>query len=170
MGWKNVRDHYRIGHNVQVTDAGICIGSSYIHNIIVVGLDGTILKADGHGNEDLKRYIVEMQADPAKLKSLIDTPDTFTADLIVWTYDGGDIIEKRCEEYGWPNCTHDGEMMYDNVFFVDRSKAVTKAIENSLAGLEMALDRVKENRERLERSEEYVREFRSNLHKLAREV
>ena len=44
MGWKNIKEHYRIGHAVQVTDAGICIGSPYIHNIIIIGVDGTLKK------------------------------------------------------------------------------------------------------------------------------
>ena len=30
MGWKNIKEHYRIGHTVHVTDKGICIGSPYI--------------------------------------------------------------------------------------------------------------------------------------------
>jgi len=37
MGWKNIKEHYRINHYVQVTEQGICIGSPYIHNIIVIG-------------------------------------------------------------------------------------------------------------------------------------
>jgi len=44
MGWKNVKEHYRIGHSVQVTEQGVCIGSPYVHNLIVVGLDGRFVK------------------------------------------------------------------------------------------------------------------------------
>lgn len=125
MGWKNVKEHYRIGHHVQITPEGLCIGSSFIHNIIVVGLDGKVLKRyDERANEELRRYQQEFDADPATLRRLIETPDTFTAGITVYTYDGGDILERQCELPGWPNVTHDGEMMYDNRFSPDKATVV----------------------------------------------
>lgn len=30
MGWKNVKEHYQIGHIVCVTSKGLCIGSPYV--------------------------------------------------------------------------------------------------------------------------------------------
>ena len=117
MGWKNVKESYGIVHTVQVTDKGICIGSPYIHDLIVIGLDGAVKKRDyGYGNQDLKRYMQEFDADPDKLKRLVLSDDHFAASVTVFTYDGGDIVEKLCEAPGWPNVTHDGEMMYDNTF------------------------------------------------------
>ena len=82
MGWKNVKDHYRIGHIVQIKKVGgdhgdvaknaICIGSPYIHDLIVVSLDGDILKRySDHGNDDLTRYMQEMEADPGVLRQLV---------------------------------------------------------------------------------------------------
>ena len=46
MGWKNVKEHYRIGHSVHVTEKGICIGSSYIPDIIIIAPDGTIERVE----------------------------------------------------------------------------------------------------------------------------
>src|SRR5687768_3761792 len=100
MGWKNIKEHYRIGHSVCVTEQGICIGSPYIHDIIVIGLDGKLKKRyerDG-SNEDLERYQQEIEADPALLKKLIDGPDRFTKDVTVYTFSDGEIIEKKCEQ------------------------------------------------------------------------
>lgn len=126
MGWKNVKEHYRIGHIVQVRkDKGICIGSPYIHDLIVIGFDGSIIKKlDSGVNEDLKRYQAEMLADMAKLKELVDSPDVFERSITIWTYEGGDIIEKQCEVPEWPNVTHDGEMIYENTFSFDRSQVI----------------------------------------------
>jgi hypothetical protein len=57
MGWKSVKEHYQIKHIVQVTDKGICVGSPYIHDVIIIGLDGKVLKRDREpSNDDLNRY------------------------------------------------------------------------------------------------------------------
>ena len=83
MGWKNVKDHYRIKHIVQVTEKGICIGSPYCRDLLVLNADGSIALPHpylGGGNEDLDRYRREIEADAAKARSLIEAPDAFARD------------------------------------------------------------------------------------------
>lgn len=136
MGWNNVKKAYKIKHNVCVTEHGICIGSGYIHDIIVIGLDGVIKKPYiERSNQDLARYMQEMTSDLAALKRLIESPDVFDQSITVFTYDSEtfDIIEKQCEKLGWPNVTHDGEMMYENTFSADRSVIVETAKRNIAA-------------------------------------
>lgn len=36
MGWKNVKEHYRIGHIVHVKDGKICIGFPHITDIMEI--------------------------------------------------------------------------------------------------------------------------------------
>ena len=74
MGWKRLKEHYRIEHMVQITEAGICIGSPYIHDIIVVGMDGKILKRHDGNAGSLGRYQTEIDADPDLARHLIETP------------------------------------------------------------------------------------------------
>jgi len=40
MGWKNLKEHFRIGHIVQCRDGVILIGSGYVSDLIKVSLDG----------------------------------------------------------------------------------------------------------------------------------
>ena len=155
MGWKNVKDHYRIEHIVQVTKVGgdhsdkvtdaICIGSPYIHNLIVISLDGRILKRhDERGNDNLERHMQEMDADLDVLKRLVQAPDTFIGDSItVYTWEGAKILEKQCEKFGWPNVTHDGCLMYENTFSLNKSEVVSwakKSAELRMEGLREAID------------------------------
>lgn len=133
MGWKNVKTHYRIEHTVQVTEAGICIGSPYIHNIIVIGQDGTITRSYTGQNDDLVRYQKEFNDDPETLKRLIQEPDIFEASVQVFTYKGGEILEKQCEALGWPNVTHDGQIMHDNTFSPVKAQVVKWAKEEAAA-------------------------------------
>jgi len=146
MGWKKLKEHYQIGHYVQVTEEGICIGSGYIHNIIVIGTDGVVRKRyDDRSNDDLIRYQREIDDTPPEvLRQLIQSPDTFTSSLIVYTYDGGDIIEKLCENLGWPNVTHDGEMMHDNEFSTDKATVVEWAKRNADAAIRIISERIEE--------------------------
>jgi hypothetical protein len=139
MGWKAVRDHYRIEHIVQVTDAGICIGSPYIHDIIVISIDrGEITRRWGEPHRgSLARYLEEMDADPFKLSELVAQADVFERSIPVFTYEGGDIIEKQCEQLGYPNVTHDGCIQYENTFSPDAGLVRTWAIDNAKAGIEL---------------------------------
>lgn len=138
MGWKAVKEHYRIKHLVQVTEDGICIGSGFIHDIIRISLDGRVTKRDrGTSNDDLVRYQREFDADPELLKRLVEAPDTFSAAIHVFTYKGGQILEKVCEKPGWPNVTHDGLEMYENTFSTDKNQVVAWAKRNADIGIKV---------------------------------
>lgn len=168
MGWKAIKDHYRIGHYVCVTKEGICIGSGYIHDIIIIGLDGKVKKryADGRTNDDLLRYQSEFDANPELLAELVKTPDTFSAAHPVYTYSGGEIVEKFCEEYKWPNVTHDGAVMYKNTFSKDKAEVVGWAKRNAEYGIEGFARRVKEIKEKLAEIESLLITEKQNRAKL----
>lgn len=170
MGWKNVKDHYRIGHIVQVTDKGICIGSSLCHDLIVIDpYRGTIIQADVARNEDLTRYLAEMRADPDKLRERLDTDDHFDISVTVYTYKGGDIIERQCEKVGWPNVTHDGQVMYDNTFSTDRNQVLQWAINEAEAGVRMGLRRIEELDRDCAKAKKLLHEDSADLAKLRHE-
>ncbi len=152
MGWKNIKEHYRIGHHVQVVPGkGICIGSGYIHDIIVLSQNGECLKRYSGPNEDLKRYQAEMDADPTKIATLIAEPDVFNKSLPVFTYDDGVIIECACEEYGWPNCTHDGRMMYENTFSPNKDQVIKWALQDLACGIKHRVSEAEQLQSDLER-------------------
>lgn len=170
MGWKNVKDHYQIKHIVQVTSAGICIGSAYMHDIIIVGLDGEIKKRYGaggfRGNNDLERYQAALDADPDTLRYLIEKPDSFAASLPVFTYDGALIIEEACEAYGWPNVTHAGHIQYANRFSPDRDQVIDWAKANARSGIGWLNERVADAEAKLSEARMALAEQMTNLDNL----
>lgn len=152
MGWKRVKEHYRIGHIVHVRDGDICIGSPYIPEIIRITPEGMFLKScAGGSNDDLNRYLREMQADPDKLLQLINEPDEFTLNIPIWCYEGkGQIKERLCEQPGYPNVCHDGTLIYDGgSFSTDWPVALEYAITDATAWKKNTLDRIDELRDRL---------------------
>lgn len=168
MGWKAVKDYYRIGHIVQVRNGRICIGSPYIPEIIVIDADGNITKRDS-SNADLKRYMKEFSENLKKLSDLVQQPDEFERSIPVFTYDGGKIIEKQCENLGWPNVTHDGEIMYDNTHSADRGKVVEWAKKNAEAWIKNVLERIAQQEKEIEESHKLLDEWVSNLEALKNE-
>lgn len=188
MGWKNVKEHYGIKHYVQVAEKGICIGSGYVHDLIVIadadkprdwhdtidrhctkiGCNLAIWRSTYVGRGEPFDGIVKAMADnPIKLRELIDAPDTFAMSIAVYTYDrSGNIIEKRCEEVGWPNVTHDGDMMYENKFSTDRDQVVEWARENMAAGVEMMQRNIAETEKTLAEQRGWLSEYETALRKI----
>lgn len=158
MGWKNIKDRYNITYIIQVTDDGICIGSSYVHDLMIIGLDGSVKLSDivSKGGElhDLRK---ELEKTPQAVRALIEAPDTFTKSIPVYTYSysDGSIIECLCEELGWPNVTHTGDIMYENTFSPDRNIVIKWAKENLECSIEnyqdQILDKEKDLAERKDR-------------------
>lgn len=153
MGWKQVKEHYGItGPNrlVHVVDGEILIGVGYIPDLMKVSADGVLIKKDDTlRSGDFANYAAAMEANPEKLRELALATDAFATSLTVYTYDGGKIIEKQCEVAGWPNVTHDGQLMYDNTHSTDKATVVEWARQNAAAGVRMGLRQVQQAEEDL---------------------
>lgn len=171
MGWKSVKEYYDIGHFVQVTSSGICIGSGYIHNIMIIDKNtGELIKPYSNDrwitNDDLQRYQSEMDNDPEKLKELVFREDTFEKNIPVYTFDGAEIIQEYCEELGWPNVTHTGNMMYENTHSQDVETVVKWAKREAEAIIENGKERIKEVERDLRAVKDRVHTAEQNLDKL----
>ena len=166
MAWKNVKEHYHIHHTVHMSEGDICIGSAYVHDLIrispVLGFTFALPPLSG----DLARYWKEMEADLVTLRRLIDEPDTFSVSIPVYTYKGGEIIEKRCEDLGWPNITHDGEIMYENTFSADKAKVVAWAKRNAEDAIENMRGSIADEEKRLAERKRWLAGYEANLVKL----
>ena len=172
MGWKKLKEHYKIGHIVQVTSKGVCIGSPYIHDFIVIA-NGTPKWSNPRrvsSNDDLARYFAEMNSDLSKLQELIDAPDEFENSITVYSYDGATIIEKKCEKLGWPNITHDGEIMHDNLFSEDHDVTLKRALEYAQSGVKHFGDRVAKIQEDLKNQKKLFQESQYQVASLEKEI
>lgn len=125
MGWKSLKDAYGIDHIVCVTPKGICIGSRYVHDLVIIDpVSGRVRENEGFGGFLNKSYPALASASPAEILAHLQAEDTFGAAIPVFTYEGADIIEKSCEALGWPNTTHAGDLMYDNKYSADRDEVI----------------------------------------------
>jgi len=182
MGWKSVKEHYRIEHFVTIEDEWgqferkptgdqlLCIGSPLCHDLISINLRTWKFKRAMSGSlHQLQRVWDEMHADLSLLADLVAVPDTFEKSIPVYTYKDGEIIECKCEELGWPNVTHDGQMQYENKFFADRSDAVVAGIRNAEAWIESSRRWLSETEEQLAKAKAQLARAEGSFASLSRE-
>jgi hypothetical protein len=146
MGWKTLKEHYKIEHIVANRhDETLCIGSAYVHDLIRINKIERSITWGNLGpsqNDDLARYWDEFHADLVTFWKVVDCKDQFERSLPVYTYQNGEILELQCEKHGWPNVTHCGELMYDNTFFEDKNDAIARGKKDAALGVKFAAERV----------------------------
>ncbi|SET41316.1 hypothetical protein SAMN05216326_12561 [Nitrosomonas marina] len=159
MGWKNVKEHYNLdGRIVYIDENGdICIGDELLIKRAVIRLETNSTHV--YGDVSVLGFTLN-RIDYDELKSLINTPDQFEKSLPVYTYKDGVIVEKQCEEYGWPNVTHDGCLMRDDMYSKSRAKAVKLAKRYLDSMTKKAAREVSSARRKLERSKEKLLEIK----------
>ncbi|WP_297409241.1 hypothetical protein [uncultured Alistipes sp.] len=147
MGHKAIKQNYDIKHIVAIYNeekyggACICIGSGYVHGLIAINIaTGKVcfssLITPGE-NSEIGQLAARIKADEKNgvLRALIDEPDTFARNLPVFTIDRWAVKEELCEEYGWPNTTHSGAIMYENTYFRTRAEAYAYLLKETKAGV-----------------------------------
>lgn len=147
MGHKAIKQHYDIKHIVAIYNeekyggACICIGSGYVHGLIAINIEtGKVfyssLVTPGE-NSEIGQLAARIKADEKNgvLRALIDEPDTFARNLPVFTTENWAVKAELCEEYGWPNTTHTGRIMYENTYFRTRAEAYAYLLKETKAGV-----------------------------------
>lgn len=145
MGWKNLKEHFKINHIVEVTERGICIGSKYVHDLAIINPATGQIKNNQTYNDFLRRrYPDLLDASPEEIMNLINKPDKFLKSITVYTFDDGKIIKHQCEALGYPNVTHTGRLMYENTFSADREVVIGWAKRNAESRAELIRESIVE--------------------------
>lgn len=167
MGWKSFKDHFKIEHIVQVRETEICIGSGYVSDIATVNLStGVVTENSTFSGFLVNHYPALLSASPQEILAIIHAEDTFTGSIPVFTYEGGKIIEKRCELPGYPNVTHDGHLMYENTYSTDKEVVVRWAKKNAKAGISLYSRSVADARKQLDEQRAALESCQSDLAEL----
>lgn len=159
MGWKALKDKFAIGHLVCVTERGICIGSSYVHDLATINPETGVVEENSTFSGFLdNNYPALRSASAQEILQLVNAPDSFKANIPVYTYEDSQILEKYCEMPGWPNVTHDGCLMYENTFFANKEEAIAKAQASAVSRLKFARQQVNELQTELAKRQAYLSE------------
>jgi hypothetical protein len=147
MGWKAIKEHYGIRHILgRYEGEGWCIGSAYVHALITIDTQARTVTPGSlvRPGDELARLVERFQADGPAFWAMWEIPDVFERSLPVFTTREGLLVEASCEEYGWPNATHDGWVMYDNTYFTTPHAALADAKRDAAAGIRYAEERLAE--------------------------
>lgn len=142
MGWKAIKEAANIKHIVQIREGDVFVGSAYIPDCIRIDSEGKIKKGyyaerGWSSNEDLLAYMVvlEQLEKSGELKFLFHSVDKFDRPMEIFTHKRGRVVKKYCEKPEWPNVTTDGEMIYENTFFLTRAQAKGDLLHDTKLGV-----------------------------------
>lgn len=136
------------GYTVNNNENYIAVGSPYCHDLISV--DKKTLKVkyaldtwhEGRkaleGRENSKGECellfiwdkLHELISNGEIYDIINGNDKIENPLPVFTCDDGKLIETFTDEYGYPNTTISGEVMYENTYFKTRDAAIKYGIED----------------------------------------
>jgi len=168
MGWKALKKHFGIEHHVTVEKDCINIGSGYVHDLVVINTKtGRVVENSTFHSFLTEHYPELKKASAEKVLELINTEDVFLKSLSVYTYNyDGEILEKKCEKFGYPNVTHDGLIMNENTFSKDKSLIIERAKGELEIAVKWAGEAVDNAKKELTKQHEELVSRKSSLQKL----
>lgn len=170
MGWKAFKEHFNIEHIVQINEGFVKIGSDYVSELVRISLtSGEVIRSDIFPSFLNKHYPNLITADPKEILDLLNAQDQFNVSIPVYSSQGSEIIEKFCEVPGYPNITHDGCLMYDNVFYQDKNKAIEKAKSNALSEISYLEDSIEDYKQQLSAKIDRLLKKQEDLKKLEKD-
>lgn len=167
MGVKALKERFGITHIVQMSGARVCIGSGYVSDIVTIDPStGRVTESSTFAGFLKQHYPALAEAAPEEVARLLVAQDQFADSIPVFTYDGGKIIEKQCEKPGWPNVTHDGDVMYENTYSTDKRQVVQWAKRNARAGISIITRSIADTETRLAEQREELAKCENDLAEL----
>lgn len=125
-------------------DLYIGIGTSLCHDLITINKTTFKLKyaLDYNTDFDIWHKLKELISNN-KIQEIINGYDELNIKLpIFYINNSGNIIESYTDEYGYPNTTYDGKLMYDNYFFKTKKDAILNALERYEIRVNTFLDNI----------------------------
>ena len=152
-------------YTVNNNDDYIAVGSPLCHNLISV--DKKTLKIKyaldtfNEGRKSIKHAELEFiwdrlqeLIDSGEIKNIIEGRDEIENPLPVFTVRDGKLVKSFTDQYGWPNITDDGYIMYENTHFKTEIEAINYGISEYEAGAKMVQRTIDERRKELKQFEE----------------
>lgn len=164
MGWKAIKEHFKIEHIVHVSDGFIYVGSGHIPKAVQIDQKTGKVSEGEYSSSIVKReFGAIFDASPDLIKELAQAEDKFATSVPVYTYQDGQIIEHQCEVPEWPNVTHDGQIMYENSFRPTKSEIIELAIRDAEAGISLGEDSISRLKQQINQEEKRLKEDRVYL-------
>jgi hypothetical protein len=155
---------------VHKSDNRVCIGSPMCSDLISVDMSTMKIRYaidtfnEGrkclNNKETLGVIWDKLQGliDSGELQDIWDKDDEITHSIAVYRAKDGVIELHRTDEYGWPNVTASGEIMYNNEFFKTEKEALVYGIDNAKCSIENLEQRIEYQEEELSKTRKWLKE------------
>lgn len=172
MGHKAFKEHFNITAHIVSIDKGVLyIGSDHASKLVGFNMHtGEIMLNEVFGRFLDKYYPHVKEASNEERLALIQVGDHFDKSIVVYTYRDGEIVERLCEELGFPNVTHDGELMYNNTHFIKKIDALNYAHRKFTSSIENISESIADLEERLVEKQNLLELTKKQRAELEREV
>lgn len=151
MGWKALKEHFKIDGVVSVRDGYIWVGSEHVPMLIRVNMEtGTVEQDTAFPSFGISYCQSLFKAAAEDIKSLIDAEDYFDVSIPIYTYDETGVVVKYCESPSWPNVTHDGSLIYANSFSIDKNEIEVLAKVNARSWIRLCEEQIQTSEEKLD--------------------
>jgi hypothetical protein len=140
----------------------ICIGSRFIPELITININTLKIESTYSFKDERLEIIWNKLNDiinSGDILNIINGNDSIENMFPVYSVKNGKLIEQYTDIFGWPNSTHDGELMYENSHFLAKEEALD-------CGIKEIKRRICYIKERIEISEEELKERKDFLSKI----
>ena len=157
----------------------ICVGSSLCHDLISINKKTLKLRYALNQNGDIRGDTYDRNdellfiwdklqelIDSGEINAIITEDDVLENPLPVFTYSQGELISTFTDEYGWPNTTISGEMMYNNNWFKTKREAIEYGIKEEAYCIESFKEQVRQKKKEFRERKLRLLETEQNLRNL----
>ena len=94
---------------------------------------------------------------------IIHGNDEIDNPISVFCAENGKIIEEYTDEFGWPNTTHTGKVMYENTHFRMKREAIERGISESEAAIQNLNEAILGLEKEIKRKKRYLNKVKGEL-------
>ena len=124
------------------------VGSPYVHDIFCLYKDDLRITKGRYDNssigtnDELDRILTKLESlvESGEIQDILDGDDEIEDGITVYSVKRGDLVVSTTDEFGWPNVTHDGVLMYENTHFLTAREAIERGMANAVAGVSLCAD------------------------------
>ena len=155
-----------------VADYGeyIGIGSWYVHDLIRIDKKTfEVSKSSIVSDGELLRIFDELKnINKTKMRDIVMGNNGEEYNKEVYYCESGKIRKTYCKEYGYPNTTIDGVLMYDNTHYKNPLDAVVREIEGLKIGIKYTQNNIIDLDDNLRKQKEKLNEYMKEMEELKR--
>ena len=162
------------GYSVGNYKEYIGVGSPLCHNLINVDKKTLTLKyaldtwKDGRNSIDNTELLfiwdkLQELVDNGQIKDIIEGVDEIETPLPVYTIEDSKLVETFTDNYGWPNTTIDGYIMYDNTYFKTKEEAIDYGISECKSAISLYDKILNDDIEKMKEAKSNLSDLNSKL-------